>query len=75
MKFVIMKSGFGDYWIGKFDEKKVDLPITAKVFDDYDDALDETLDLNDSIENRNELESVEEEDIDELGGDMLKWIA
>lgn len=74
MKFVVMKSGFGDLWIGKFDETKVDLPKRAKAFDDYDDALEEALNLNDSIENQDELESVEEDEIDELDENMLKWI-
>ena len=75
MKFVIMKSGFGDYWIGKFDETKVDLPVNAKAFDEYDDALNTALDLNDSIENQDELVSVEEDEIDELDDGMLAWIA
>ena len=74
MKYVIMKSGFGDIWIGKFDETKVDLPESAKAFDDYEDALDEALDLNDSIENQDELESVEENEITELDENMLRWI-
>lgn len=74
MKFVLMKSGFGDYWIGKFDETKVDLPENARTFDDYDDALEEALALNDSIANQDELESVEEDDIEELDENMLKWI-
>lgn len=74
MKFVVMKSGFGDYWIGKFDDTKVDLPKEAKAFDDYEDALEEALALNDSIENQDELESVEEDDIEELNEDMLRWI-
>ena len=75
MKFVVMMSGFGDYWVGKFDETKVDLPESAKAFDDYDDTLDVALALNDSIENQDELESVEEDDIEELDENMLKWIA
>ena len=74
MKFVVMKSGFGDYWIGKFDETKVDLPKDAKIFDDYDNALEEALALNDSMENQDELEYTEEDDIEELDEGMLKWI-
>jgi phage regulator Rha-like protein len=69
-----MKSGFGDYWIGKFDEMKVDLPKKAKTFDDYDEALSAALDSNDSIENEEELESIEEDDVEELGENMLRWI-
>ena len=75
MKYVIMKSGFGDIWIGKFDETKVDLPESAKAFDDYDDALEEALALNNSIENEDELEAAEKEEIDELDENMLNWIA
>lgn len=74
MKFVIMLSGFGDYWIGKFNEAKVDLPKEAKAFDDYNDALQEALDLADSVENQDELESEEEDEVEEHGENMLKWI-
>ena len=74
MKYVIMKSGLGDYWIGKFNEKKMDLPKKAEAFDDYEDALEEALALNDSIENQDELESIEEDEIEELNENMLKWI-
>lgn len=75
MKFVIMKSGFGDLWIGKFDETKVDLPKNAEAFDDYDNALGVALDLAESNENQDELEYVEKEEIEELDDEMLQWIA
>jgi len=75
MKYVIMKSGFGDYWIGKFDTANVDLPKNTKAFDDYENALEKALDLTDSIENQDELESVEENEIEILDENMLKWIA
>ena len=35
MKYVIMRSTFGDIYIGKFDETKIDLPEEAKVFGDH----------------------------------------
>ena len=75
MKFVIMRSGFGDYWIGKFDETKVKLPKKVKEFSNYDDALQKALSMNDSIENEDELISAEENEIEELDEDMLRWIA
>ena len=75
MKFVIMKSGFGSYWISKFDETKVKLPKKVKEFSNYDDALQKALSMNDSIENEDELISTEENEIEELSEDMLRWIA
>lgn len=75
MKFVIMKSGFGDYWIGRFDETKVDLSGDIKAFNDYEDALEEALGLADSIENQDILECECEENIEELNANMIKWKA
>lgn len=75
MKFVIMKSGFDTIWLSKFDETKVKLPEKAKAFDDYDDALEEALIICDSIENQDDLFNVTEDEIEEHGEKMLRWIA
>jgi len=77
MKYVIMKSAFGDYWIGK---TKLKLPDNAKAFDDFEDAREEAMALCTQCENRDELELVEEteyfEDEDEITDEaMWKWLA
>lgn len=70
LNFVVMRSGFGDYWIGKAPIK----PNGKSIFTNYDEALERALELNGSIENADELESVEEEDIEPLGKNMERWI-
>lgn len=74
MKYVIMRSGFGDIWIGK---TKLELPDDAKVFDDYEDAKEEVMALCTQCENRDELEIMEEDEIeDEITDEkMFKWLA
>ena len=74
MKYVIMKSRFGDYWIGKTG---LGLPDKAKVFDDFEDARKEAMSLCTQCENRDELELMEEEEIEEEIDDkeMLRWLA
>ncbi len=73
MKYVIMQSGFGDYWVGK---TKLELPGEAKVFDDYEDAQDEAASLCMQCDNRDEVESVDEDDLEEVTDkEMLKWLA
>lgn len=61
---------FGDLWIGK---TKLE-PNGKSIFTNFDDALEEALQLNDSIENAKELNGMIEEDIDELDENMEKWI-
>ena len=76
MKFVIMESAFGDFWIGKTN---LTLPEHAKSFDLFEDAKEEAISLCTQCENRDELESVEENDIDIedeiIDVKMLKWLA
>lgn len=70
LNYAVMRSGFGDLWIGK-------TPIKSNgesIFTNYDEALEKALQLNDSIENADELESMLEEDIKPLGKNMEKWI-
>ena len=70
LNFAVMRSGFGDYWVGKTPIK----PNGKSIFASYDEALETALSLNDSIENADELESMAEEDIELLGENMEKWI-
>lgn len=73
MKYVIMRSAFGDYWITKTELK---LPDTAEAFDDFEDAKEEAMSLCTQCDNRDELEFMEEDEIeDELTNpEMLKWL-
>jgi len=70
MNFVVMKSGFGDYWIGgtklEADEKVV--------FSDFESAIEKAEDLNDSIENQEELEEMTEEEVEEILEGTEKFI-
>lgn len=75
MKYVIMKSTFSDYWIGKTG---LELPDNAKAFDGFEDAKKEAMALCTQCDNRDELEFMEEDEIeDEIITDekMLKWLA
>lgn len=76
MKFVVMKSGFGDFWIGKTD---LELPKQAKAFDNFEDAQEVAMELCVTCENRDELEFMEEDEIETedeiIDKKMLKWLA
>ena len=70
MNFAIMRSGFGDLWIGG-----TNLVANGKtIFGNFDDALEEAKSLNDSITNGIELDDTKEEDIELLSLDMERWI-
>ena len=70
LNFAVMRSMFGDLWVGGTYLK----PNGNSIFADFDEALQTAKNLNDSIENADELESVEEEDVELLGKNMDKWI-
>ena len=73
MKFIVMRSVFGDLWVGKTD---LELPKDAKKFDTFEDAKKEAMGLCVTCDNRDELEYVEEDEIEEITGKkMLKWLA
>ncbi len=73
MKFIVMRSVFGDLWVGKTD---LELPEDAKKFDTFEDAKEEAMGLCVTCDNRDELEYVEEDEIEEITGKkMLKWLA
>ena len=70
LNFAVLKSGFGDYWVGK-----VKLESNGKsVFPTFEEATNRALALTDSIENTDELEAVEEAEVEELRPEMEKWI-
>ncbi len=68
--YAIMRSGFGDLWIGK---TKLN-PDGKSIFAGFDEAIEKAKQLNDSIENAGELDDTTEEDITPLGKNMEKWI-
>ena len=68
--FAVMRSGFGDYWIGGTPNK----PNGKSIFVSYEEALERALELNDSIDNADELENVEEEEIELLRKGMERWM-
>jgi hypothetical protein len=74
MKYVIMKSAFGDYWIGRTD---LELPDDAQAFDDFEDARIRAMDLCVTCDNRDELEFMEEGEVEDkiTSEKMLRWLA
>lgn len=74
MKYVIMQSAFGNFWIGK---TKLELPDNAKAFDNFEDAREEAMDLCTQCENRDELEDMEEDEVEDeiINKEMWKWLA
>lgn len=72
MKFVVMRSDFGDYWIAK---TTAELPDSVRAFNEFEDAKETALSLNDSIENEEELIDLTEDDVEEIDKDMFKWLA
>jgi hypothetical protein len=71
MNFVIIKSGFGEYWIGK-----TKLPIKeGSIFGTFEDTVDCAIDMADSITNQADLEDEIEEEVEEISKEMERWIA
>lgn len=70
LNFAVLKSAFGDYWVGKIKLE----PDNKSIFPTFAKAINRALALNDSVENADELEMTEEEDIEEVGPGMEKWI-
>ncbi len=68
--YAILRSGFGDLWVGKIELE----PNGKTIFANFDDAIEEAKGLNDSIENAEELDEIAEEDLELLGKEMEKWI-
>ncbi len=70
VSYAVLRSGFGDVWIGKV---ALD-PDGNSIFADFDDAIERARELNDSIENAAELDDTTEEDLELLDTRMEKWI-
>lgn len=70
LNFAVLKSMFGDYWVGKIERE----PDGKSIFSTFDEATNNAVDLTDSIENRDELEMIEESEVEELCPEMERWI-
>ncbi len=70
LNYAVMRSGFGDLWIGGTYLE----PNEKSIFATFDDALEKAKRLNDSIKNADELDDTTEEDVKLLGDDMEQWI-
>ena len=70
LNYAVMRSGFGNLWIGGTYLE----PNGKSIFAAFDDALEQARSLNDSIENANELDDTTEEDVKLIGDDMGRWI-
>lgn len=68
--YAVLRSGFGDLWVGKIALKADEKTI----FTNFDDAIAKALRLNDSIENAEEIEDIAEEELETLSKDMARWI-
>ena len=68
--YAILRSGFGDLWVGKVELE----PDGNSIFANFDDAMEKAKQLNDSIKNAEELDDTTEEDLEVLRPDMHKWI-
>ncbi len=72
--YVIMRSGFGDYWVGK-----IKLPVDNKsIFTTFEEATENAMDRTDSKDNTYELEEAldeGEEEVETIRKEMEKWIA
>lgn len=70
LNYAVMRSGFGDLWIGGTHLE----PNEKSIFAVFEDALEKAKSLNDSIENADELDDTTEEDIELFGDNMERWI-
>ncbi len=70
MNYAVMRTMFGDFWVGKTNRE----PNGIGVFATFDDATERAMDLNDSIENSDELDDALEEEAEEISEGMEKWI-
>lgn len=68
--YAVLRSGFGDLWVGKIKLE----PDEKSVFACFSDAIERAKELNDSIDNADELDETVEEDLEPLEGTMKKWI-
>ncbi len=71
MNYAVMRTLFGDYWVGKTNLEMNDVGV----FSTWDEAVETALDLSSLNEdNRYEIENALEEEAEEVHEDMEKWI-
>ena len=69
--FVIGRSAFGDYWVGKTKNRRL---TEKRQFNSFEDATEAAIEMTDSIVNRDELESVDPKECESVGKDMERWL-
>lgn len=68
--YAILRSMFGDYWVGK-----ISLETNGKsIFPTFDEAIEEAIEITDSVENTDELQGCLEEECETVREEMKKWI-
>lgn len=71
MNFAVMRSMFGDFWVGKTRLE----PNGVGVFASWDEAVGKAMDLAAFVEeNLTELQEALEEEVEEISPEMEKWI-
>lgn len=70
MNYAVMRSMFGDFWVGKTCLE----PNGVGVFATWDEAMDTAMDLTDSVDNRDELEDALETEAETVEDGAEKWI-
>ena len=68
--YAVLRSGFGDLWVGKIALEANEITIFAN----FDDAIAKALRLNDSIDNAEEIEDIDKEELEPLSKEMARWI-
>ena len=70
MNYAVLKSDFGDYWIGK-----TKLPVReGSIFSTFDEAQETALALCDDDIKGVELDEETEGDVEEVSKNLEKWI-
>ena len=68
--YVILRSIFGDYWVGK-TLMKVN---NRSVFSTFDETIAEAIEITDSVENTEELQNCLKKECEIVIKEMEKWI-
>jgi hypothetical protein len=68
--FVIGRSAFGDYWVGKTNKR---LPKKQQ-FNSFEDATEAAIEMTDSVSNRDELEAAVPEECEIVRKAMERWL-
>lgn len=70
MNYAVMKTMFGDYWVGKTRLE----PNGVGVFATHREAVEAAMGLNDSIDNLADLQDAEESEAEDIHVEAEKWI-